>query len=211
MEEQMKEMDFPLNPNLALPVTGENNSESDTDQESENESENEEFELPKRNPIPRKSKDLKLLSLKDIAAQALLKNKNVLVIIAAELLFPLKYEEYKTMVPISDQLILPGSSEPIDLIASPEISKVKGHLRGYFIDLIHSGTRLRANATSRDVLMGRASAFHYIAEEGSTALKLTHIVDRCDMMSEDISRVRFFFYINMTRSMVRVRFKMHPL
>ena len=95
-------------------------------------------------------------------------------------------------VPISDHLKLPGSTEPIDLIASPEVSRTKGHLRGSFIDLTHSGTRLRANATSRDVLMGRSDAFYYIAQEGSTALKVTHVMNRCDMMSEDICRVKIF-------------------
>ena len=51
----------------------------------------------------------------------------------------------------------------------------------------------RANATSRDVIMGSSSVYSYIAKEGLTSLKLTHVEDRCDMMNEDICRVSFKF------------------
>ena len=203
MEDQMKLLNFPLKPQIDLPsvVNGIGNSETEDNElenDSENESENNEVVEDTRSFLQKymkakttksKNNPFKLVTLKEAAESALMKNKNILLNVAAQLLFTQKYEEYKTSVPISDQLTLPGFSDPIDLIAIPEVSKIKGHLRGHFIDLTHSGTRLRANATSRDVLMGRASAFRYIAEEGSTALKLTHILDRCDMMSEHICRV----------------------
>ena len=202
MEDQMKILNFPLNPLIDVPAGHSENEIVDEVSESEIKSENDEEDQSTIVLPLKKKKVSQILSLKETAEKALLRNKNFLVIVAAQLQFPSKYEEYKSRVPISDQLILPGLSDRLDLISSPEVSKIKGHLRGSFIDLTHSGTRLRANATSRDVLMGSSSAFHYIAKEGSTALKLTHVEDRCDMMSEDICRVRMhllfldFYYFN---------------
>jgi hypothetical protein len=197
MEQEMKRMNFQINPLLELPSA--NNSEkepNDSDSES-NDSDIEEPELNKIFPHQHNCTIPNLLSLKESAEKALLKNKKLLEIVSAQLLFSVKYEEYKLRVPISDQLVLPGLEKPLDLIASPEISAAKGHLRSSFIDLTHSGTRLRANATSRDILMARSSVFFYIAKEGSTALKVTHVSDRCDMMSEDICRVNILVKMNM--------------
>ena len=195
MEIEMKKLDYPLNPLFKLPSISESLSDKEIEHaDSDNESEPEilETETPSQTDLPfYKTKSSIILSLKKSAEKILLSNTNLLVNVAAQIMFSKNYEEYKTRVPISEQLILPGNSEPLDIISAPEVSKIKGHLRGSFIDVTHNGTRLRSNATSRDVIMGSSSAYHYVAVEGMTSLKVTHVEDRCDMMSEDICRVRY--------------------
>ena len=143
MELEMKNLNFPLNPLFEVP--GEHNeSENETDL-SDTDSERETCEVETSNKIyaPSKPKSITVTSLKHAAEKVLLKNKDLLVIVAAQLQFPQKYEEFKSKSPVSEEMILPGLKQPLDLIAIPEVSKLKGHLRGSFIDLTHSGTRLR--------------------------------------------------------------------
>ena len=143
MELEMKNLNFPLNPLFEVP--GEHNeSENETDL-SDTDSERETCEVETSNKIyaPSKPKSITVTSLKHTAEKVLLKNKDLLVIVAAQLQFPQKYEEFKSKSPVSEEMILPGLKQPLDLIAIPEVSKLKGHLRGSFIDLTHSGTRLR--------------------------------------------------------------------
>ena len=113
----------------------------------------------------------------------------MLVIAPAELIIRLNYAEYASSASVAESLILPGCEEPIEIISSPELSPDGSHLIGHFIDITHSGTRLRANCTSRDAIVWSRDIYLFIAREGFTPLKETHMEYRVDMMSDEICRV----------------------
>ena len=117
--------------------------------------------------------------------------KDLLCTCASILLFRSAYEKFAEEAPISKNLLLPGLETPLDIIAVPEVSPHGGHLRASFIDTIHSATRLRANCSSRNILGGKLHCYKFVAKEGMTQLKISHVIDRVDMMNEDMARIMF--------------------
>ena len=142
-------------------------------------------------PKTRKTKSSSVPTLIELAESCLLKMKDLLCTCASILLFRSAYEKFAEEAPISKNLLLPGLETPLDIIAVPEVSPHGGHLRASFIDTIHSATRLRANCSSRNILGGKLHCYKFVAKEGMTQLKISHVIDRVDMMNEDMARIMF--------------------
>ena len=113
-----------------------------------------------------------------------------LVAAVATLEFPNAVAKFHERAPISTNLRGP-SGDILDIVAYPEVSPSGSYLQSSFIDLTHSATRLRANNTSRGILGGYLDCFIFVAKEGKTQLKVSHLFDRTDMMSERLAKIMF--------------------
>ena len=189
VDREMKKLNFPKSASCDTEVVSDELFEEDepfgTDEEN--------FALPAA-PLQsniRTNKRKSFPTLAQLSESVVLKRKDILADCAAFLLFQTEYKNFAAQAPISEDLVLPGLEDAIEILAIPEISPNGGHLRAAFTDVVHSATRIRANCSSRDILGGKLACYKFVAKEGHTQLKISHIEDRTDMMSEDIARIMF--------------------